>query len=137
MLGTTIATFAVEKGGAGLKIVLEAKCGLCGKRQHVTPQELTDEDENGRVTLLLCTQCNNKLTDCEHLRALGGFLSAVSHRRKHVAPAFHAAKILMGVLERHYPWKFKICVLTEVKRKTRITPPPETLMAVSEKKVNS
>lgn len=105
-----------------MRIVLEAKCGLCGKRQHITPQELTDEDENGKATLLVCRQCNNKLADSVHLKALGGFLSAVRHRRKHIAPAFHAAKILMNVLERHYPWKFRICVLAEVNRRTTATP---------------
>lgn len=120
-----------------MRIVLEAKCGLCGKRQHITPQELTDDDVNGKATLLVCTQCNNKLADSEHLKALGGFLSAVRHRRKHIAPAFHAAKILMGVLERHYPWKFRICVLAEVKKRTTATPLAETAAAVKEAEYTS
>jgi hypothetical protein len=108
-----------------LRIALEARCGLCGKKQHVMPAELTDDDVNGKATLLVCTHCNNRLADSGHLKALGGFLSAVQYKRKHIAPAFHAAKILMGVLERHYPWKFRIRVLAE-KRK-RSAPKPFTV----------
>jgi hypothetical protein len=115
-----------------LRIVLEAKCGLCGKKQHVTATELTDQDVNGKATLLVCTHCNNKLADSEHLKALGGFLSAVQHKRKHIAPAFHAAKILMGVLERHYPWKFRICVLAEVKKRTTRKPLEEPAAVAEE-----
>ena len=115
-----------------MRIVLEAKCGLCGKRQHVTPKELTDEDVNGKATLLVCTHCNNKLDDCGHLKALGGFLSAVRHRRKHIAPAFHAAKILMSVLERHYPWKFRICVLAEARERTKLRPSAQPTATVAQ-----
>jgi hypothetical protein len=110
-----------------LRIVLEAKCGLCGKKQQVEPQELTDDDINGKATMLLCTHCNNKLEDCGHLKALGGFLSAVRHRRKHIAPAFHAAKILMSVLERHYPWKFRICVIAEARERIEARPSRQPL----------
>jgi hypothetical protein len=98
-----------------LRIILEATCGLCGKKQHVTPDALTSENPGERVNALRCPHCNNKLTDSEHLRALGGFLSAVTHKRKHVAPAFHAAKILMTVLEKHHPWRLGIRVLPEVR----------------------
>ncbi len=99
-----------------MRIILEATCGLCGKKQHVTPEAMTSENPGERVGSLRCSHCNNKLTDSEHLRALGGFLSAVTHRRKHVAPAFHAAKILMTVLEKHNPWRLGIRVLPEVRR---------------------
>ncbi|MFQ5905080.1 MAG: hypothetical protein ACE5JA_00750 [bacterium] len=95
-----------------MKVLLEAKCEVCGEKQFINPEELTSEDPGERMESVKCPECENNLTDSDHLRALGGFLSAVGHKRKHVTAAFHAAKILMSVLEKQYPWKLRICVIT-------------------------
>jgi len=99
-------------GGIELKVLLEAKCEVCGEKQLINPEELTSEDPENRMESVKCPECKNALADSDHLRALGGFLSAVSQKRKHVTAAFHAAKILMSVLEKQYPWKLRICVIT-------------------------
>ena len=96
-----------------MKVLLETRCNICGERRFVSPEELIHEDVNQRMGTLCCLTCANNLTACDQLRALGGLLSAVSNKRKHVSVALRTARMLMSLLEEGYPWKFKISVIAE------------------------
>lgn len=113
-----------------MKVLLEAKCAVCGERRLINPEDLVDEDADKRIESIRCPECENILVATEHLRALGGFLSAVGNKRKHVAAAFHAAKILISILEKQHLWKFKVCVIAE--RTKAVAKPVEAMAACSE-----
>lgn len=103
-----------------MKVLLETQCSICGERRFISPEELIHEDENQRTGTLYCLTCANYLSACDHLRALGGLLSAVSNKRKHVTVALRTARMLMTLLEKKYPWEFKISVIAEKRAAEKI-----------------
>ncbi len=102
-----------------MKVLLETECSICGKKRFISPEELIHEDPDQRVRTLYCMACANNLIACDQLRALGGLLSAVSNKRRHVSGALHTARMLMTGLEKKYPWKLKISVIAQKPTRTR------------------